>query len=186
MFLDHVAPRADQQDRSRDRHALLSELVAVFACCFPCIRYRVLGSINVINAQASATQDGPLVDLLGGLALHRAIGRDGLTWTLLHETGHHLGKGSRLPWADLACECTADRWALTNGRKKLHAEGVEFDLATALGEIERASRPTNARRSSKPANGACVATNWRKRKQALIEGNLSSHRRCQIRGMRQD
>jgi hypothetical protein len=186
MFLDHVAPGAEQQDRSRDRHDLLSELVSVFARCFPSIRYRVLGSVNVVNAQASVAQDGPLVDLLGGLVFHRAIGREGLLWTLLHETGHHLGKGSRLPWADLACECTADRWALTSGRKRLCAEGVEFDLGTALGEIERASRPPNGRRRSKPANGACVATSWRKRKQALIEGHLSSQRRCQILGMTQD
>ena len=183
MFLDHVAPGAGQQDRSRDRHDLLSELVSVFARCFPSIRYRVLGSVNVVNAQASVAQDGWLVDLLGGLVFHRAIGRDGLIWTLLHETGHHLGKGSRLPWADLACECTADRWALTRGRKRLRAEGIEFDLGTALGEIERASRPTNARRGSKPAHGLCVATNWRKRKQALIEGYPGSQRRCLILGM---
>ena len=185
MFLDSVAPNVARQDRSRQRQALLDEAVSIFARCFPSVRYRVLGSVNVVNAQASVAPTQRLVDLFGGLAFHRSIGHDGLVWTLLHETGHHLGRGSRLPWADMACECSADRWALTEGRKRLQTEGVAFDLFAALRQIELAARPGHAGRGAKPNATACGSMNWRKRKQALVEGKPASHRRCGILGSKQ-
>ena len=171
----------EKQDRSAARLSRIARLIAVFESNFPSVHYRLLSSVTAINAQASFANGACLVDIFGGLAYHPTIGHDGLVFMLLHETGHHLGIGCRLPWAELACECTADAWAATEGHRTLRANGEDFRLATALQEIEHAAglrtpddSPTSTRRTS------CWAMNWQKRKQALLDGRAVRLRTCHI------
>jgi hypothetical protein len=117
------------------------------------------------------------VDVFGGLAFHPLIRHDGLVFTLLHETGHHLSEGCKLspdcklPWAQLACECSADRWAITDGRKALRTNGADFRLDAALQQIEQAVGPKAREIPSRPtARTSCWSINWQKRKRALLDG----------------
>src|ERR1700704_2512675 len=123
MIFDQPQQPVEVQDRSAQRLSSLTKLIAIFEASFSTVHYRILGSITAVNAQASFANGRHLVDIFGGLAFHPAIRHDGLVFTLLHETGHHLSMGCKLPWAQLACECAADKWAITEGRKALAADG---------------------------------------------------------------
>jgi hypothetical protein len=141
------------------------------------VHYRILEQVSVVNAQASFSNGKHLVDIFGGLAFHPVIRHDGLVFTLLHETGHHLSTGCRLPWAQLACECAADRWAITDGRKALAANGANFRLETALQQIEQAATPVT-RKNAAPTS--CWSMNWQKRRQALLDGRAMNLKTCRI------
>jgi hypothetical protein len=177
MIFNQPRQPMEQQDRSAQRLSSLAKLIAIFEASFSCVHYRVLESISAVNAQASFANGKRLVDVFGGLAFHPLIQRDGLVFTLLHETGHHLGEGCKLspdcklPWAQLACECSADRWAITKGRKALRANGADFRLEAALQQIEQAVRPKARKIPSRPtARTGCWSINWQKRKRALLDG----------------
>src|SRR3979411_2569104 len=148
MIFDQPQQPVEQQDRSRQRLSCLTRLIAIFEASFSSVHYRILESISAVNAQASFTNGRHLVDIFGGLAFHPVIRHDGLVFTLLHETGHHLSAGCKLPWAPLACECAADRWAATDGRKVLAANGGNFRLDAALEQIEQAVGPQTEKFSS--------------------------------------
>jgi hypothetical protein len=179
MIFDQPQQPVEVQDRSAPRLSSLTKLIAIFEASFSSVHYRILESISAVNAQASFANGRHLVDIFGGLAFHPAIRHDGLVFTLLHETGHHLSAGCRLPWAPLACECAADRWAATDGRQALAANGGNFRLEAALEQIEQATEPQAGKiRSRTPTN--CWSMNWPKRKQALLDGRAMVLQTCEI------
>jgi hypothetical protein len=178
MIFDQPKQPMEQQDRSRRRLSSLTRLIAIFEASFSSVHYRILEQISAVNAQASFSNGKHLVDIFGGLAFHPAIRHDGLVFTLLHETGHHLSTGCRLPWAQLACECAADRWAITDGRKALAANGANFRLETALQQIERAATPETRKKNAAPTS--CWSMNWQKRRQALLDGRAMNLKTCKI------
>jgi hypothetical protein len=181
MIFDQAQWSAEKQDRSAQRLCQLARLIAVFEASFPSVQYRLLNSVTAINAQASFANGSRLVDIFGGLAFHPVIGHDGLVFMLLHETGHHLSRGCRLPWAELACECSADSWATAEGHNELQANGEDFRLHTALEEIEQAVNLQAHEISSTSATRArCWAMNWQKRKQALLDSRATRLKTCQI------
>ena len=62
-----------------------------------------------------------IVRLYGGLALHPKVNDDALIFALLHETGHLLASGRRFASDPmLACDCEADKWAISEGAEILH------------------------------------------------------------------
>ena len=181
MIFDQPRQPFELQDRSAQRLADITSLIAIFEASFPSVRYRVLESVQAVNAQASVSNGETRVDIFGGLAFHPMVRRDGLVFTLLHETGHHLSVGCKLPWAPLACECAADSWATTEGRKALRSHGAKFRLDTALRQIERAARPEQVRvRSRRSSRSNCWSMNWRKRKEVLLNGRAVNLQTCQI------
>jgi hypothetical protein len=179
MLFDQPRWAIEQQERSVERISQLCRLIAIFASSFPSVHYRILNSITAINAQASFTDDMCHVDIFGGLAFHPAIRHDGLVFMLLHETGHHLSSGSKLPWAQLACECSADTWATAEGRKALQEKGEDFRLEVALQEIERAVGP-QLQEAPSTTRLSCWALNWQKRKRTLLVGRTTIPRKCRI------
>jgi hypothetical protein len=181
MIFDQAQCGVEKQDRSVERRSQLGRLFALFEASFPSVHYRLLDSVTAINAQASSTNGSRLVDVFGGLAFHPAIGHDALVFMLLHETGHHLSKGCKLPFAPLACECSADHWATAEGHRKLKARGEDFRLPAAVQEIEHALCLQTQGGSSTPATRKrCWAMNWRERRQALLEGRTMRLKTCQI------
>jgi hypothetical protein len=178
MIFDRPQQPMALQDRSAQRLSSLARLVAIFELSFSSVHYRLLESISAVNAQASFSNGRRLVDIFGGLAFHPAVRHDGLVFTLLHETGHHLSTGCKLPWAQLACECAADRWATTDGRKALAANGANFQLEAALRQIELAAAPEPRKKSAAPTS--CWSMNWQKRRQALLGGQAINLKTCQI------
>jgi hypothetical protein len=181
MIFDQPRQPMEQQDRSAERLSSLTKLIAIFEASFSSVHYRILESVSAVNAQASFANGRHLVDIFGGLAFHPVIGRDGLVFTLLHETGHHLSTGCKLPWAPLACECSADKWAATDGRKALAANGGIFRLEAALQQIEHAVGPAARKTPSKAAaRTRCWSMNWQKRKQVLLGGRAAVLLTCEI------
>jgi hypothetical protein len=180
MLLNETQLSRKGQDRSAQRVASVDRLIAVFANSFSSVRYRIFASIGSVNAQASIAKGEQLVDLFGGLAFHPAIGQDALVFTLLHETGHHLSDGCRLPWAEIACECAADRWAVTAGRDALAAQGIDFRLEAALSQLECATRPCVATRRRRRPRSSCWSMDWHARKQALSARRPRRLNQCQI------
>jgi hypothetical protein len=178
MIFDQPQQPMEQQDRSCQRLSSLTKLIAIFELSFSSVHYRILESISAVNAQASFSNGKHLVDIFGGLAFHPVIRHDGLVFTLLHETGHHLSTGCRLPWAPLACECAADKWAITDGRKALAANGGRFRLEAALQQIELAAAPETRKKSA--TRTSCWSMNWQKRRQALLNGRTMILKRCEI------
>lgn len=180
MIFDQARHSPESQDRSAERRALVGHLIGVFEAGFPEVGFHVVDRVSVVNAQASISGDVRSVHLFGGLAYHPEIGHDGLVYVLLHETGHHLGAGCRMPWKnELACDCAADFWAVTEGRATLAKHDCEFVVATALRQIERAAglkraAPAKARRSS------CSFLNWNKRKQRLVRAEPNLRESCAI------
>jgi hypothetical protein len=181
MIFDQPQQPLEAQDRSAQRLSSLTKLIATFELSFSSVHYRVLESISAVNAQASSSNGRHVVDIFGGLAFHPVIRHDGLVFTLLHETGHHLSTGCRLPWAQLACECSADKWATTEGRKALAANGGNFRLEAALAQIEHAVGPASRKNPSKSASRTrCWSMNWQKRKRALLDDQAVALKTCEI------
>jgi hypothetical protein len=187
MIFNQPQQPVERQDRSAQRLSSLTKLIAVFESTFSSVQYRILESVSAVNAQASLSNGKHLVDIFGGLVFHPIIRHDGLAFTLLHETGHHLSErcklaqDCKLPWAQLACECSADRWAITDGRKALRANGADFRLEAALQQIEQAVAP-GAQQSSPEAAArtSCWSMNWQKRKRKLLESQSAILKTCEI------
>jgi hypothetical protein len=186
MIFNQPQQPIEQQDRSARRLSSLTKLIAVFESTFPSVHYRILEQVSAVNAQASLSNGKHLVDIFGGLAFHPVIRHDGLIFTLLHETGHHLGQGCKsspdckLPWAQLACECSADRWAITDGRRALRANGADFRLTAALQQIEQAVAPKTQKSSKASVRTKCWSLDWHKRKQTLLQGQSVVLRRAKF------
>ena len=105
----------------------VAKLIERFSQQFPQISYQLVASPMLINAQALVLCGRRIVKLYGGLAFHSLVDVDALAFVLLHETGHHLAGGARLPWNPfLACECQADVWARAQAVSE--ASGCTFNL----------------------------------------------------------
>ncbi|HYM31662.1 MAG TPA: hypothetical protein VEU47_10205 [Candidatus Cybelea sp.] len=150
---------------------MLENLFAGLRGAFPEVEYQLDSGSKSVNAQAFVIGQALIVRLYGGLAFHPRIARDAMCFALLHETGHHLAPGPRLPWdRRLACECAADRWALNEGASALRRNIRRFDAPNAVRQLDRlasSSGATPAPIRRKPKNRACWATNWRRRMNAV-------------------
>jgi hypothetical protein len=97
----------------------------------------------------------------------------------LHEAGHHLGQGCKHPCnAQIACDCAADCWAVTEGREKLARNGCDFALPVALAQLETAAKPAERLRR-KDASERCGFSDWVKRKRTLL-GPISVPKKCRL------
>jgi hypothetical protein len=176
------------QDTSVARQLLLADLLATFRKTFPKIRYQIITELNLLNGQALILRTQRVVRLYGGVALHPAMGRDGLAFALLHETGHHLAAGARLPWNPLlACECLADCWAFQSGLKMLaDSSGWTVSILKALSEID--GLLTDGPEISRKENGnsnACWARHWSDRRAAILAGRSTpADQVCRLHNVR--
>jgi hypothetical protein len=179
MIFEEARLSRDKQDRSQRRHALLRAALHAFADMFEPIRFAVLDNITAINAQASMLRGVRSVNLCAGLAYHPLAGRDALVFALLHETGHHLSSGCRMRWfAEMACDCAADRWAITEGRDTAARNGCGFILVRALREIDEIIGAPAGTRVRNASSARCPALDWRKRKRQLETETIPALRSC--------
>jgi hypothetical protein len=160
------------RDTSLGRQLLLADLLAAFRNTFPQIQYQFLTQLNLLNGQALTLMTQPVVRLYGGVALHPAMGRDGLVFALLHETGHHLAAGARLPWNPLmACECAADCWAFNSGSKMLaDVTGWTLNIPEALVQVNGLFMSNPQEISHNRNSNACWARHWNNRRAAILAG----------------
>jgi hypothetical protein len=170
---------------SGERQALLNRLQTQATRLFPQISYSLdLGS-RTANAQAFALGNDRFVRIYGGLALHPLAGKDALIFTLLHETGHHLGKGRRFAGDPaLACDCVADRWALTVGIPQWTSRfGSKVDIRRALSDLTALiSSLTSGNMDTMPSfaerTPRCRHGSWKARTDRLIP--LEKHRTAKL------
>jgi hypothetical protein len=162
------------------RRELLGDIVADFRRAFPDLLFEIDEASSTVNAQAIMRAGARIVRLYGGLAYHTAVGADGLVFMLLHEAGHHLAPGGRLALrADLACECAADRWALTRGAAQLRKQtGRIFAIAGAVSSLETLAGPPCGK---KDGPKACWSMSWSRRKRILAGSDpVPAVRRCHL------
>jgi hypothetical protein len=172
-----------QQDSSAQRHSLLAELLAAFQRTFPEVQYQIFPDLNLLNGQALILGNRRIVRLYGGLALHPVMGPDGLAFALLHETGHHLSIGARLPWNPLiACECVADYWALNLGRKMLSdSTGWTVNIPKALDEVSGLLEVNEPEIMPKTERDSCWARHWNDRRASILEERSApADRTCRL------
>jgi hypothetical protein len=166
---------------TKQRGRLLELLLCEIRRLFPNVSYELDANSRTANAQALARGHVRVVRLYGGLAFHPMVGEDGLIFTLLHETGHHFAKGRRFALDPmLACDCAADKWAITTGVKLWQqAFGRQLDMPRAMDEVsamissmdyEPLSR-TVAPNRKKPKQGYWIA-NWQNRMSRLRSAQL--------------
>jgi hypothetical protein len=179
MIFEQPQCLIENQDRSSGRKALIVGLAHTFRMTFPVLKFRIFGKIAAINAQASVRNGVRSVDFFGGLAFHPAVDRDALVFIYLHEAGHHLSRGCRHPCnAQIACDCAADSWAVTEGAAKLARNNCEFVLPVALAELEVAANLVE-RPCSKRALGRCAVSCWPKRKKNLLRA-IPTPKQCAL------
>jgi hypothetical protein len=180
MIFEQTRNTLENQDRTAGRRALVKKIIGIFQTNFPDLNFRVLERVTAVNAQASISNDVRSVNLFGGCAYHPEIGHDALVFILLHETGHHLSLGCRLPWMQkLACDCAADFWAVTEGKIKLQESNCEFAIEPALQQIESAAHLRSGV-STKAGRSRCSFLNWNKRKRRLINVEANARDACGI------
>lgn len=180
MIFEQIRNTLESQDRSAARRALVGKILGSFKASFPDLNFRVLDRVTAVNAQASVLDDVRSVNLFGGLAYHPEIGRDALVFILLHETGHHLSRGCRLPWMQtLACDCAADCWAVTEGQAELQKSNSGFAIEPALRQIESAAG-LKSRVSTRVGRSKCSFMNWTKRKRRLLNAEADVRDTCGI------
>lgn len=159
-------------DASPQRLAMLEGAIHALGHAFPELHFERIEGALACNAQAAVLGGRREVRLYDGLAFHPAIGEDGILFTLLHEAGHHLAGGARLPWDPrLACECVADHWAATQGAEALGRERPGFSLARGLAELDvvLAERAAVEDEGDSAAPGeVCFALSRAARRRALL------------------
>ena len=165
---------------SESRARLLALLVSEFKLAFGNIEYEVDNQSRVVNAQAFVRGGSRFVRLYGGFALHPLVSVDSLVFTLLHETGHHRARGRRFAGnPKIACDCLADKWALTVGARTLRrCSGRSLNLCDALDSLNAVIGPVEAATKQLPAwqrrsqrLHACWGGCWPTRKLLLNSGN---------------
>lgn len=170
--------------RSRqDRTDQLEDIFSDLRRAFPEVEFELDAASQTVNAQAIDHGEIRIVRLYGGLAFHRLIDHDGLVLTLLHEVGHHLAPGGRLtPNSRLACECMADRWALTKGVAHLEKiTGRRLAIDKGLASLDRLAVSPDQGTTSRESVGppTCWGWSWPKRKHLLGKsGALPLVRTC--------
>jgi hypothetical protein len=173
-----IVPAETSLCGTQQRHLLLDVLLSEIRQVFPQISYELDANSRTANAQALARGDVRAVRLYGGLALHPIIGEDALIFALLHETGHHFAKGRRFALDPmLACECAADRWALTTGIGKWQQSfDRRFSIRSAadqLGAVINSVRGKKVRNRPKRRTTSCWAASWETRKICLCKAQYS-------------
>ena len=91
-------------------------------------------SSNTVNAYAEQDTKKFMINIYGGLARHKDITKDGVTATLCHELGHHLGgypKKSTNKWS--SAEGQADYYATMKCLRRIWEKA---DNKTAIGYQE--------------------------------------------------
>jgi hypothetical protein len=180
MIFEQASNTLERQDRTAERRALVDKILGIFQTSFPDLNFRILDKVTAVNAQASILNGVRSVNLFGGFAYHPEIGHDALVFMLLHETGHHLSRGCRLPWMQkLACDCAADCWAVTEGRAKLQKSNFGFAIEPALRQIESAAN-LKSRALTRVRRSQCSFLNWTRRKRRLIDAEAHVRDSCGI------
>jgi hypothetical protein len=180
MIFEQTRNPLYSQDRTAERRALVEKTIEIFQTNFPDLNFCVLDRVTAVNAQASILNNVRSVNLFGGFAYHPEIGHDALFFILLHETGHHLSRGCRLPWMQkLACDCAADFWAVTEGQAKLQKSNSGFVIEPALRQIESAANLKSSV-STRVGRSRCSFLNWTKRKRRLIDAEANVRDTCGI------
>ena len=90
-FLPEVHAKAE-------RLALLDTMLVDFRTAFQDLHFELRLDRKVVNAQAILLYGKRCVLIYGGLALHPRLAENSLTFVFLHEAGHHLARGPRLPF----------------------------------------------------------------------------------------
>lgn len=170
------------QDRSVQRLDFVCNIVTAAKALFPQIEIRLLESIPLVNAQASAVGKRRTVDLFGGLIFHPALGPDALTFSLAHELGHHIAAGPRQYCGSiLACDCAADAWATEVGFDLLSAGRTQPTIRRAVEELGPVVSAPNRKQVSPPRSSfKCWALDWKRRASALKTGNVGTIKTCGI------
>jgi hypothetical protein len=78
MLMSSLGTVATQQDRSSERYALLKRLFETAGKVFPKIELRIQEDNSSFHAQAYVLDGRQIVTLLGGLAFHIHMQKDGL------------------------------------------------------------------------------------------------------------
>jgi hypothetical protein len=112
-FLDWPVERPHtSRQSSRRRLVVISVLLDRFREAFPEIKYEILWESTTINAQAWRLGSRRYVRVYGGLVRHPALSKYGLSLSLAHETGHHLGGAPYDPaLPHSSSQMQADYWA---------------------------------------------------------------------------
>ena len=121
-----------------ERVRLIDGMLTDFRTAFPDLVFELRLIQRVVNAQAILLYGKCCVLIYGGLALHPRLAENSLMLVFLHEVGHHLASGPRLPFnLSLACECVADNWATGEGSDILYRKsGRRLQVGKALDELE--------------------------------------------------
>jgi hypothetical protein len=136
MLFSNFLPPEEQP--KPERLALLDTMLADFRKAFADLHFELRLDRKVINAQAVLLEKKRCVLIYGGIGLHPKLGENSLAFIFLHEAGHHLAAGPRLPFnLSLACDCVADHWAAGEGAEILHRKsGRRLQIGRALNELE--------------------------------------------------
>jgi hypothetical protein len=174
LFCDRLSEQEVVEAKEAGRENLLDLLLSDFRQAFPDLKFELQLDFKIINALALTLQNERIVTIYGGLALHPKLNADSLTFTLLHETGHHLAKGCRLVRdPSLACECASDYWAVTIGIDMLQQRSARrFDVEVALEELSSimSTRQNLSRKyAGKKSASSCWANVWSLRCSALLK-----------------
>ena len=175
MLFSDFLPANERLDPGRPE--LLDAILADFRKAFPDLHFELRLDRKVINAQAIVIEERRCVLIYGGLGLNPKLGEDSLTFVFLHEVGHHLADGPRLPFdLSLACDCVSDCWAAREGADILQQRsGRQFQLEKAIGELN--SLLSSPRIPSLPhpetrATIGCWNRQWCERRNALQARSL--------------
>jgi len=181
LFTEPVSVHRLLEKDNPERTVLLDRLFAALRHAFPDIEFQLLPRLDLYNAEAIRSGERRRVKLYGGLAYHRAVGRDALTFAALHEIGHHLAPGPRLPWNPwLACECAADAWAQSVGALTLAgASKWTFRMQSALEELGEAMRDEAGRSEQPDRLTQCWAISWERRSAGLARA-LDAPGECRL------
>jgi hypothetical protein len=182
MLFDKVLTDQDSCVEPSVRHTQLKAIMSDFRYAFPDLTFQVELGFRFVNAQAVVIGDEKCVKLYGGLALHKALGEDALTFIFLHEAGHHLSTGARLPFcSSLACECASDSWAGTQGATRLRRRaGRTFDTRQAICELSNLIPKVRSDKKRWLRIGSqCWQHNWDDRQRALLT-TAASPKRCRL------
>jgi hypothetical protein len=179
MLMGSLGTVATQQNRSSGRYALLKRLFEISGRVFPNIELRIQEANPSFHAQAYVLDGRQIVTLLGGLAFHGCLQKDGLLFAILHEIGHHVAPGPRITRIDpRSCDCAADCWAVGEGRRLLSSRGMTLDIQSALNEIELA---LSALKPSYHPSSERRCSGWARRKATLTSIPVPQVVKCELR-----
>jgi len=179
MLMGSLGKVATQQDHSCERYALLKRLSEITGQAFPKIELRIQEANSSFHAQAYVLGGRQVVTLLGGLAFHTRLQKDGLLFTVLHEIGHHVAPGPRITRTNpLSCDCAADHWTITEGQRLFSSHGMTLDIRSALSEIELALSDLMP---ASDLNSERWCFDWSRRKTALTSAPARQVVECEFR-----